>query len=129
MKENRKYPRISKILPIKISSLGNEILTETQNVSGNGAYCAISKSIDEMTKLDIVLIVPVQKDKLKGIKKINCKGVVVRSQYVPANTTYPYQVGIYFSAIKESDRKLLLNYINTNTHMPKHSYPFDASFS
>jgi len=39
--------------------------------------------------------------------------VVVRSEYCKDNGKYPYRVGIYFSEIKEQDKKALLTYVNS----------------
>lgn len=125
MKEKRKFPRIGKAVPLKLSGLEDDILTETRNVSGSGAYCAINKPVAEMTKLDIVMLVPIRKNKIKGIKKINCKGVVVRNQFMPDDQKRPYHIGIYFNEMKDSDRQILLSYLNIKTHTPIQSTAYD----
>jgi len=112
MSEKRSYPRIEGILPLKICASDCDLVTETKNISGNGAYCAVNKAIAPMTKLDIVLLVPLKADH-KSIKKINCKGVVVRSEHIQDDGKYSYCLGIYFSEIKETDRNCLISYINS----------------
>jgi hypothetical protein len=113
MKEKRLHPRISGALPIKISTDSNiDLVTETNNVSASGAYCAVDKPIEEMTKLTIILLVPIRKNTVKSVKKIICKGVVVRKTHVADNDGHPYWIGIFFNDIKESDRKILHNYIH-----------------
>ncbi|OQX85025.1 MAG: hypothetical protein B6D55_08075 [Candidatus Omnitrophica bacterium 4484_70.2] len=112
-KEKRKYPRFSLCLPIKIFNKSLNIVTETKNISGNGAYCTVNENIELMTKLKIILLVPVIKKDKKVLKRINCKGVVVRREYVKENGKRLYNIGIFFSEIKEKDRKLLLSYLNT----------------
>jgi len=111
--EKRKYPRISFTLPIKISDSDFDIVTETRNISGNGAYCAIDKEIAPMTKLKIIILVPLRKNNRKLLKKVNCKGVVVRNEYIKDNGKHAYTIGIYFNEIKETDRKIILSYINS----------------
>ena len=114
MVERRQYPRVQKSLPLKLSDAEFDVLTETKNISGNGVYCAIDKSLPVMTKLAIVLLVPVKKNRQKGIRKITCQGVVVRKEYVKDDGKHSYHVGIYFNDIKEKDRKVLLSYIKNH---------------
>ena len=113
MRERRKFPRLVKNLPIKLSDDEFDVLTETKNISASGAYCPVSKPLAVMTKLNVILLIPVKKSKGKVIKKINCGGVVVRQEHVKDNGKYAYRVGIYFSDLKESDRKILSSYIDS----------------
>lgn len=111
MEERRKFPRIDKVLPLKLSESEFDILTETKNISASGAYCAVNKPLEIMTKLSIVLLIPFKKNNGKVIKKVNCGGVVVRNESAQDNGKYPYRVGIYFNDINDHDRKLLRSYI------------------
>ncbi|MDD3296664.1 MAG: PilZ domain-containing protein [Candidatus Omnitrophica bacterium] len=114
MEEKRKFPRIDKVLSIKFSDKEFDILTETKNISASGAYCPVNKPVELMTKLNLVLLIPMKKSRAKTIKKINCSGVVVRHEYTKDNGNYPYRIGIYFTDLKETDRKILRNYINSS---------------
>lgn len=114
MQERRRYPRLVQSLPIKLSDSGYDIVTETKNISGNGAYCAVDKPLEVMTRLKIVILLPFQKNRQKIVKRINCYGVVVRRDYIKDNGSHSYRVGIYFNEIKESARKTLLSYINSS---------------
>jgi len=113
MKEKRQHPRIAKILPIKLSDSDKEfdVLTETKNVSESGAYCWVNRPLELMTKLNVVILLPLRKNKKKVIGKINCCGVVVRLEHIDDTSQHPYRVAIFFSEIKDSDKKLLLSYI------------------
>jgi c-di-GMP-binding flagellar brake protein YcgR len=113
MNEKRSYPRIEGILPLKLYADDCDLVTETKNISASGAYCSVNKNIEPMTKLDIMLLVPSSKTSRKNVKKINCKGVVVRSEHVQDNGKQSYCLGIYFSEIKEADRRALLSYIDS----------------
>ncbi|MCK4810333.1 MAG: PilZ domain-containing protein [Candidatus Omnitrophica bacterium] len=113
LNERRKYPRFHFNLPIKIFNPGFDIVTETKDISGNGVYCSINTDIPAMTKLEIILLIPLMKARNKKIlKKVLCKGVVVRNEYTRTNGKRKYNLGIFFSEIKESDRKVLLSYMN-----------------
>lgn len=114
MNEKRSYPRIEGNLALKLFSSDCDLVTETKNISCSGAYCAVNKNIEPMTKLDIVLLVPNgNKATQKNVKKINCKGVVVRSEHVQDNGKQSYCIGIYFSEIKDPDRRALASYISS----------------
>ena len=114
MKERRKYPRIAKPLSIKLSDQEFDILTETNNISASGAYCPVNKPVDLMTKLSIVLLIPIHKNKTRTIKKISCCGVVVRCEYVTENGKYPYRIAVFFNDLKDSERKALGSYIDSS---------------
>lgn len=111
--DRRQHPRLSLNLPIKISDPEFDIVTETKNISAAGAYCSVNKKIPEMTKLKVILLVPVKKNKRKLLKKISCEGVVVRNEYVKTNGTHTYHIGILFNEIKQADRKTLALYVNS----------------
>lgn len=113
MVEKRKYPRIEGILPIKLSGCESDIVTETKNISGSGAYCVVNCPVTPMTKLDMVLFMPIKKSKGKTVKKISCKGIVVRSDRVENEGKIAYCLGIYFSEMKDSDRKNIVSHIDT----------------
>jgi hypothetical protein len=112
MKEKRRCQRVAEVLPIKLSGLDADVLTETKNISANGAYCSVDKPIPEMTKLEIVILIPVKGGRIKNIRKINCKGIVVRRKVISEDLPRPYNIGIYFCDIKERDRKALVSYIS-----------------
>jgi len=111
MKDKRKSPRVTKSLPLKLSDAESDILTETKNISASGAYCTVNKPLEIMTKLNVVILVPVKKNKNKTIRKVNCSGVVVRNEYSADNGKYPYKIAIYFNDLKSQDRRTLQSYI------------------
>jgi hypothetical protein len=113
MAEKRKHPRLDYCLPITLSDSQWDIATETKNISCSGAYCAVDKPIKIMTKLDIALFVPCETKRDKKIKKINCKGVIVRCEHNKQNQKRPYYVGIYFNEIDKAGKKLLFSHIHS----------------
>jgi len=114
-KERRKYPRAEFNLPIKIFDSVFDIVTETKDISGNGAYCSINENIEPMTKLGLTLLVPVQKKGKKVLHKVICQGVVVRKEYIRINGKNAYNIGIFFNDIKDNDRKIIVSYVNSGT--------------
>ncbi|MBU1121267.1 MAG: PilZ domain-containing protein [Candidatus Omnitrophica bacterium] len=113
MVEKRKHSRIKRFLPLKLSHTECDILTETKDISVSGAYCSVDKPLEVMTRVNIVLLLAVKKSKSKVVKKINCKGVVVRRDYIKDNGKHSYHVGIYFNDMDERDKKTLLSYVNS----------------
>ena len=109
--EKRKHPRLEKVLPLKISSRQSDIVTQTKNLSCVGAYCSVNKPIPLMTKLKITLLLP-EKTKRPQEKssKVNCVGVVVRSEVTEQEGIY--NVAIFFEQIREKEKLKLEEYIN-----------------
>ncbi|MDD5584177.1 MAG: PilZ domain-containing protein [Candidatus Omnitrophica bacterium] len=121
MNDKRQYPRVEKSLSLKLSDIEFDIVTETKNISGSGVYCAVNKPLEPMTKLNIIILIPLKKNggRAKTVKKIQCQGVVVRQESMHDNGKNSYHVGIYFSDIKEHDRKNLVAYINSHIKAPE----------
>ena len=112
MKEKRKCPRVEKFLPIKLSISDFDILTETNNISASGAYFPVDRPLELMSKLNVVLLIPIKKNRGKTIEKISCTGIIVRCEIADENTKYPYQAAMYFSDLKDRDKKLLRIFVN-----------------
>jgi len=112
MEDRRKHPRLVTSLPLKLTDSEYDILTETKNISASGVYCSVDKPIEPMTKLNIIILVPAKKTKQKTVKKINCRGVVVRKDYVRSNGHHSYHIGIFFNEMNDRDKKVLCNYLN-----------------
>ena len=112
MKENRQCPRVEKILPIKLSASDFDVLTETTNISASGAYFPAGKPMELMTKLNVILLIPITKNRNKTIKKISCTGVIVRCEIAEESTQHPYQAAMYFSDLSDHDRKILQTFVN-----------------
>ncbi len=116
MDERRKHPRLEKKLPIKLKQFPGkdfDISTETKNISANGAYCTVNRPIELMTKLELTLLLPLPNVKVKKIKKIKCRGIVVRTEKNKENKMHPYRVAIFFHDIDSQDKKTLHSYVNS----------------
>ncbi len=114
MNERRKCPRVEKILPIKLSGSEFDILTETNNISASGAYFSLERPLELMAKLNVVLLIPIKKNKSKIIEKISCTGIIVRCEIADIDTKHAYRAAMYFNTLKDHDKKVLHSYINSH---------------
>lgn len=120
--ERRKYPRIEKTLSVTLRGEGFSQVTETKNISGSGAYCEVSQPIPELSKLDVILLVPVMRGKKRDFSEIHCTGVVVRSEKILRENGVPkkYFIAIYFTQLRPIDRHTLCRYVS---HQMTHKVP------
>ena len=107
--EQRRHPRIEYSVPIKISAPSADLVTETRNISCSGAYCRINKYLELMTKLKIILLLPVRKDGKVSTKKITCTGVVVRVENIPYEDAF--NAAIFFSDMNSRDSRVLADHV------------------
>lgn len=112
IKERRKYQRAKRQLPLKIADKTFDIITETVDISSAGIYCRVTRFLPLMSKTDVVLLVPAKGNDRK-MRKIRCKGVVVRSEPIILKDTEKahYNIAIFFTDISKRDQKLLESYV------------------
>lgn len=107
--ERRRYPRIEKVLPIKIVADGYDFATCTQNVSCTGAYCHLDKYMPPFTKIAVRVTLPIADgDSLKTMD-VECTGVIVRTE---DDQKGGFNSAIFFNGIKAHQRKKISQYIN-----------------
>ena len=109
--ERRRHPRLEKSIPIKISSGDMDIVTETRNLSCSGAFCLVNKLITPMTKLKLHLLLPLKRNKKVISKRINCQGVVVRSESAVDQDSF--QTAIFFSDISPKDSQVIHEFVES----------------
>ena len=109
--ERRKFPRLDNNIPVKICSEEADVVTETLNLSCAGAYCRVNKYFEPMTKLQILLLLPLRRRNKVVTKKISCQGVVVRTEGVAGGGNY--NIAIYFNEIQKKDTATISEYINS----------------
>ncbi|MCM8799903.1 MAG: PilZ domain-containing protein [Candidatus Omnitrophica bacterium] len=114
-RERRRYPRIEKKLPLKISSDEYDIITQTKNISCIGAYCSVNRSIPVLTKLSIILLLPSASKRHPNIK-IKCKGVVVRTERDPSGN---FNIAIFFNEISKNQKDKISKYVNQHLNYGK----------
>ena len=110
--ERRKHPRVANNIPMKICQEGGDLVTETWNISRSGAYCRVNRYLEPMTKLKILLLLPVKKNNKLSTKKISCEGVVVRTEKVPDKDYF--NIAVFFNDILKKDSEIIAEYVNSN---------------
>ena len=111
--ERRQCPRVDQRLPLRIVANGYDFLTTTQNISCLGAYCRLDKYIPPFTKIAVQLSLPVSASRQKDISRVECKGVVVRSE---DNSDGGFNIAIFFNEIADTQRKKISDYISKLLH-------------
>ena len=107
--ERRRAPRIAEQIPVAIHDAGEELRTETKNISTAGAYCTLDRFIAPMTKLQLQCELP---DGSRRVR-IHCSGVVVRIEpNVPSPDRTLYNVAIFFTELSERDRHAISHFIH-----------------
>lgn len=109
--ERRRDPRFQGSVPLKISGVDFDLVTETKNLSKSGAFCRVNQYIEPMTKLKVQFLLPFKRDDKVVTKKISCGAVIVRTESEPVNGTY--NVAIFFNDIQTRDMATLSDYIGT----------------
>lgn len=110
--ERRIDKRFDVQLPIKIDGADFQITTDTKNISSSGIYCQVDRFLPVMTKLGLKLLIPLIENNRKVEKNINCEAVVVRIE--PESTieqVSSYQLGVFFTNIKNQDREVISRYL------------------
>jgi hypothetical protein len=110
--ERRVSQRLDAQLPLYIAGTGFRCATDTKNISSSGLCCQIDRFIPVMTKLELIMVVPVVVKGRKVEKELACSAVVVRiePEHEQRSGTL-YNAGVYFTNIKEKDRVLIAKYI------------------
>lgn len=106
--ERRLYPRIYQEIPCHIKTNGFDFTTTTKDISCTGAYCCINKYLPPFTKLAVKIILPVNSPGKQKNLKLECKGVVVRSDDQGSNE---FNIAIFFNEINNAQRKKIYTYV------------------
>lgn len=116
--ERRKHPRILKKLPLKVKVNSYNIVTETLNISASGAYCEIDRYIAPMTKVGLILLVPLRLKNNKTVtRKLSCEGVLVRIEKSKSSEG-KFNIAIFFTHMKEPDLKNISRYVESHLLPP-----------
>jgi len=107
--ERRRYPRIKKELALKIITAGYDFVTQTKDLSCIGAYCYVDKYIPPMTKLSVMILLPSEPEEKNAALKVQCKGVVVRTD---SNPPTGFNIAIFFNAISQRNKDKISQYVN-----------------
>ena len=112
-KENRRYPRKEKKLPLNLKIDNSDaVVGESVNLSCIGAYCTTTRHIPEMTKLKINMMLPLNK-KANKFSHVECCGVVVRTYSGPPGTGI-HNLAIYFNEIDEYEINKIASFMDSD---------------
>lgn len=112
--ERRTYPRVTKKLPLKVKANSFDIAAETKNISSSGVYCQVNKYVELMTKVAIILLLPLKLKNNKIVtRKLNCEGVVVRVEK-SKDAEGRFNLAIFFNNIKKADTAAITRYVNSH---------------
>lgn len=109
--ERRRHSRLEQTIPLRISDGGIDIVTETKNLSSSGAFCLVNKFITPMTKLKLQFMLPLKRNNKVVQQRINCVGVVVRSQSAVDQDSF--QTAIFFSDITPRDSQIIHEFVES----------------
>ena len=115
--ERRRSQRAYTNVPVKILCDEGDIVTQTVNISRSGVYCTVNRAVDVMTKLKVCLLIPVKKLGKASTKKINCEGVVVRTE--PVTGTKNYNIAVFFNDIAQRDADCIADYVGSTLEQQK----------
>lgn len=111
--ERRKHPRVQKRLPLKVKVDSHTIVTETINISASGAYCEIDRYIAPMTRMGLVLLLPIRlKNNKTATRRLSCEGVLVRIEKSGASEGR-FSAAIFFTRMKDADVKSINRYVES----------------
>jgi hypothetical protein len=114
--ERRKNPRLLKNLPFKVKFQECDVAIESMDISCNGISCKVDEYIPEMTRLEILLVLPSVIDYEGRVKampqEVKCEGVVIRveEEHDLDNTKF-YNTAIYFDNISEEEKQKILGFV------------------
>ncbi|MFH0754750.1 MAG: PilZ domain-containing protein [Candidatus Omnitrophota bacterium] len=107
--EKRRQPRVDNCLPVKLFSGDADVVTETKNISSSGVYCRVSTYLEPMTKIQVMLMLPVRKMGKVSTKKVVCGGVVVRTENIPGKNEF--NTAVFFNDIHPRDSRVLAQFV------------------
>ena len=107
--ERRRHPRFEGNIPLKTSSDEFDVVTETRNLSATGAFCRVNQNFNLMTKIKVLLLLPIKKGSKTVTKKVSCKGIVVRVEKQPNGDS---NLAIFFNDICPKDANCITDYVS-----------------
>lgn len=114
--ERRQYPRLQRILPLKLAANGYDFATSTLNISCVGAYCCINKYVPPFTRVMVKLTLPLAAGNADKNCAVECKGVVVRTEDADRGG---FNIAVFFDRINHIQYQKIHQYINQ--FLPKDS--------
>lgn len=99
--ENRLFSRTSVECELTVSPHNMPLLPATAiNISASGIYCVSSRSIGELTRINLVL-------RINDGEDILARAVVIREEELADGS---YGIGLFFTRITEEGRNSIIEY-------------------
>lgn len=113
--ERRAYPRLkdSRVSLKLQSDQFDSTISQSLDISASGVYCKIDKEVPLMSRVKIILMMPLDPNKRDSkTQKIETEGVVVREHPVIENgKIVHYDVAIFFDSLAAKDRETIKEYV------------------
>ena len=101
LSEKRLFSRTSADCELTVSPKNMSLLPATAiNISASGIYCVSSRSVGELTRVNIIL-------RINGGEEIPARAVVIREEKLSDGS---YGVGLFFTRITEEGRNAIIEY-------------------
>lgn len=99
--DNRLHSRTSVDCELTVSPRDMPMLPATAiNISASGIYCVSSRSLGELTRVDLVL-------RMEDRSEIPARAVVIREEKLSDGS---YGIGMFFTRITEEGRDTIIKY-------------------
>jgi len=116
--ERRKYPRVTNDkISLKVKTdLFDATISQSLNISASGVYCKVDKEIPLLSRVKILLMLPLENEnKTIRITKVETDGVVVREHpVIEGGKLLHYDVAIFFDNLSSKDRETVKEYVERN---------------
>ena len=112
VKDRRRDPRVTVWSPVSISTEDGPIEAQLRNLSLAGVGCTSRQDLAEMTKVAVVLELPVDPANAEDRLRMDLQGVVVRCRPLRRGAARrKYELAIYFPELSEEQREQLTTFI------------------
>ncbi len=108
--ERRRHPRIETSIPMNLVADKRNMSAEAINLSLSGVCCRVNRSIEVMTSLEIVLMLP-DEGAPDDVIYVECEGIVVRDE----KTENGHHIAIFFNEIESNEKRKLAAYIASHS--------------
>lgn len=112
--ERRSHPRVRTSVPVPArircwAELGEE-QAQLCDISCSGLYCTVPSYIPPLTRVDIILDLPLFEGGERRRETVEFEGAVVRSEQ--EEDADRYGIAIFFSGLTERARRLISRYVS-----------------
>ncbi len=115
-KERRRHPRVQASIGAKVSGAGGEIEAEVHDISMSGVLLLSDKKVEEMTVVQMRLLLPSRAGDSTPSCSFELTGAVVRCAPINKKRITPssrkYEVAVFFTGMPVEARAALESFVN-----------------